>query len=321
MIRYWLVVLMLAVLATPSGLAAQPSARVWRIGVLMPERPGAKEAIAEGLREFNYVEGRNVILDYRVARRAAEFPKLTEELLRLKPDLIVTVTGRAALVVKAATSTVPIVMTSSGDAVAQGLVASLARPGGNVTGLTSISPELVGKRLDLLKEAVPRAARVAALGCPVEEVNKRQWSELQPAAQRKDLRLVPAFLEQPADLSRVLARLTEQKVDAVLAFDCGMLDPPERVTRALRELGLPTIYPFRRYVDAGGLMSYGPNSEAQYRHAAVFVDKILRGAKPADLPVEQPTKLELVINMNTVKALGLSLPPALLLRADQLIEP
>jgi putative ABC transport system substrate-binding protein len=310
----------LAILWVPLAAQAQQTGTVWRIGVLMPERAGALEAVVEGLRKLDYVEGRNIILEVRRAARDDQLPKLATELVRLNPHVIVAVTGRAALALKAATKTVPIVMASSGDAVGQGLVASLARPGGNVTGMTVVSPDLAAKRLQILKEAAPRAVRIGVIRCSEEDaVNKRQWSEVQPAAQQMGLHLVSILVRRPEELSRAFEGAMREKIEAILVFDCSTLQP-EQVKGLVSKSRLPALYPSPRWIQAGGLMSYGTNSEDLYRRAAVFVDKILKGAKPAELPVEQPTKFELIINLKAAKALGLTIPPSLLVRADQVIE-
>jgi putative ABC transport system substrate-binding protein len=279
------------------------------------------EGLREGLRELNYIEGRNIILEQRRAANDDELPKLAAELVRLKPDVIVAVTGRAALALTAETKTVPIVMATSGDAVGQGLIVSLARPGGNVTGMTVISPDLAAKRMQVLKEAAPLATRIGVIGCPEKGfVSERQWSEVQRAAQRLGLRLVPVFVRKPQELPETFDRAIRQKIDAVLVLDCSILALPEPVTGLVTKARVAALYPFPRYVQAGGLMSYGPNTDEQYRRAAVFVDKILKGAKPAEIPVEQPTKFELLINLKVAKALGVALPPSLIMRADKVIE-
>lgn len=312
--------LYLAIACMPDVAHAQPTA-VWRIGVLTPERTGVMEGLIEGLRELNYVEGRNIILEQRRAANDDELPRLAAELVRLKPDVIVAVTGRAALALKAATKTVPIVMATSGDAVGQGLISSLARPGGNVTGMTVISPDLAAKRLQILKEAAPQATRIAVIGCPEKGfVNEQQWSEVQRAAQRLGIRMVPVFIRRSEELPRTFDRAMREKIEAILVLDCSILALPDRVTDLATKARVAALYPFPRYVLAGGLMSYGPNTEEQYRRAAVFVDKIIKGAKPAEIPVEQPTKLELLINLKVARALGLAVPPSLIVRADKVIE-
>jgi putative ABC transport system substrate-binding protein len=300
---------------------AQQAGKVWRIGVLMPERTGALEALVEGLRELDYVEGRNLVLEHRHFTRSDEMPALATELVRLNPHVIVAGAGRAALALKAVTKTVPIVMANSNDAIAQGLVASLARPGGNVTGFTLMSPELAAKRLQVLTEAAPRAVRIGVLGCPdVTPESKAEWSGAQSAGQRLGLHLVPIVIRRPEEFSRVFENEMRQQIEAILVFDCGSLPRGEQVTGLVNKYRVPAMYPFARYAQAGGLMSYGPNTIENYRRAAIFVDKILKGAKPAELPVEQPTKFELVINLNTAKALGFTIPQSLLVRADQVIE-
>ena len=318
----WLAFILLAALVLVPDVARAQAERSWRIGVLMPERPGALEAIVAGLGEFRYVEGRNMILDVRRAARGEQLPSLALELVKLNPDVIITVTGTAALALRKATKTIPIVMATSGDAVRQGLVASLARPGGNVTGFTVISTELTAKRFQILKDVVPAAQRIGALGCPRDDeaVNRQQAEEAKSAARQMSLQLVPMFIRHLDEMPAALKNAMAQKIDAVLVFDCGILTPPESVTTALNNARVPAIYHAPRYVYASGLMSYGANSTELYRRAATFVDKILKGAKPADIPVEQPTKFELVINMKTARTLGLTIPQAFLARADEVIQ-
>ena len=301
---------------------AQTSGKMWRIGVLMPERPGAFEEIVGGLRDLQYIEGRNTIFEVRRAKRSEQFPALAADLVRSHPDVVVAVSGTAALALRTATKTIPIVMATSGDAVSQGLVASLARPGGNVTGFTVISPDLVAKRLQILKEAVPRAKRIGVLGCPREgeAVNTRQWAEVQRAAKAMQVQLVQIFIRRIEELPASFARAAKQGIDAVLVFDCSVLNPPESVTGLLNDARVPAIYAGPRFVQVGGLMSYGANSIELYRRSATFVDKILKGAKPADLPVEQPTRFELTINRKTAASLGVSIPPALQVRVDLMID-
>jgi putative ABC transport system substrate-binding protein len=302
--------------------AAQPqqAETLWRIGVLMPERPGALEALVEALREFKYVEGSNIILQPRRAASAEQMPKLAAELVHLKPHVIVAITGVAAVALKDATKTIPIVMASSGDAVRQGLVASLARPGGNVTGLTIASPDLAAKRLQILKETAPRAARIGVIGCrSTDPLSTQQWLEVQAAAHQMRLQLVPILVGRSEDLPRAFEVASLDRIDAVVVLDCSSL-PSTMVTSLVNRSRLLALYSSPRYVQADGLMSYVQNFEDQYRRTAAFVDKILKGAKPAELPVEQPTKFELIINLKTAKALGLTIPPSMLARADKVIE-
>jgi putative ABC transport system substrate-binding protein len=211
-------------------------------------------------------------------------------------------------------------MASSGDAVRQGLVASLARPGGNVTGLTIVSPDLAAKRLQILKETAPRAARIGVIGCrTTDPVSTQQWSEIQAAANQMALHLVPILVRQPDELSRALEVALREKIGAIIVLDCSRL-PSAMVTGLVSKSRVPALYSSPRYVQADGLMSYGHNFEEQYRRTAAFVDKILKGAKPAELPVEQPTKFELIVNLKTAKALGLTIPQSVLVRADKVIE-
>ena len=304
----------------PVAAQAQKADTVWRIGVLMPERPGALEALVEALREFKYVEGRNIILEPRRAARADQMPKLAAELVRLKPHVIVAITGGAALALKDATKSIPIVMAGSADAVRQGLVASLARPGGNVTGLTFISPDLAAKRLQILKETAPRAARIGVIGCrSTDAVSAQQWTEVQVAANQMGLHLVPILVREQEELPRAFEVALREKIEAIVVLDCSRL-PSAMVTGVVSNSRIPALYPSPRYVQADGLMSYGQNFEDQYRRTAAFVDKILKGAKPAELPVEQPTKFELIVNLKTAKRLGLTIPRSVLVRADKVIE-
>jgi len=302
------------------AIAQQPE-KVWRIGALMPERATTMEEVLDGLRKLSYVEGRNFVLEQRRYTRTEQLPTLATELVGLKPDVIVAGTGRAALALKAATTTVPIVVASSGDAVTQGLVASLARPGGNVTGSTAISADLVAKRLQLLTEAAPRIARIGVMGSfPEGTLSNLQWSEAESAGRKMGLHLVPIFIRKPEELSGAFERATQQKIDGVLVQDSAVLPKPEHLVGLVKTSRVPDMYPFPWYVQAGGLMSYGPDSAEMHRRAAIFVDKILKGAKPADLPVEQPTKFELIINSKTAKAIGLTIPASVLMRADKVIE-
>jgi putative tryptophan/tyrosine transport system substrate-binding protein len=311
---------MVLVLGTPSTVVAQQHAPAWRVGVLMYERAGALEAVIDGLRELNYVEGRNVTLDVRRATNRDELAKLAAEMVRRDPHVVIAVSGRAAAALKATTGTVPIVMASSGDAVREGLIASLPRPGGNVTGLTFISPDITAKRLQILKEAAPAAGRIGVFGCGSSHpVTTAQWSEVESAAKVLGVQIVPVKVSSVDDFSRAFESLRRERVQALFVLDCSWF-PVERLTALVGASRVPALYPYPRYVRAGGLMSYGPNSEKEYRRAAIFVDKILKGAKPAELPVEQPKNFDLIVNLRTAKVLGLTLPPSLLARADQVIE-
>jgi putative ABC transport system substrate-binding protein len=314
----------LAFLCSPLATKAQQAAKVWRIAVLTGDRPGAVEALVDGLRELNYVEGQNFVLEIRHYTGNEQLPAVASEVVQLNPDVIVVGGAAPAKALNAKTKTVPIVMAASSDAIAQGVIASLARPGGNITGFTDMDSDLTAKRVELLKQAAPQAGHIAVIGCPdyvaAESYGKGAWSKLQSMAQRAGLTLVPAFVRNADELPGAFASATRQKIDAVLVLECGIMPRADRVTSLVNGSRVPAMYPSPRYTEAGGLMAYGPDTLEQYRRAATFVDKILKGAKPADLPVEQPAKFVLVINLKTAKALGLTMSQALLLRADKVIE-
>ena len=289
-------------LAAPLAAEAQQAGKVYRIGVLESTSPALNAAnlaaFQQELRELGYVERQNYAIEYRSADgRPDRFPDLAAELVRLKVDLIVTRGTTGALAAKNATRTIPIVMATSGDPVAAGLVASLARPGGNVTGLSSINAELVGKRLGLLKEAIPGIARIAVVLNLSNPTLVTQRKQIEVAA--RSLGFQPQFLDvrKPEDLGRAFDTAVKQRADAVhVGLDFLAQSNLGRIVDLAAKHRLPTIYSTRDFVDAGGLMPYGPNIADQFRRAATYVDKILKGAKPGDLPIEQPTKFELVIN-------------------------
>jgi len=273
-----------------------------------------------GLRELGPVDGKTIAIEYRSAKWHAELvDDLAEELVRMKVDVIV-VAGTDTLLraAKQATSTIPIVVTGTGDPVTERLVASLARPGGNVTGMSLMIPELGSKRLELLKEVVPRVARVAVLWSPAADVEMRAT---RAAADKLGLTLKLMEVRNADDLARAFAVLEKERPDALtMLFDGLTTGYRELVGNFAKKHRLPTVFGAREFAEAGGLMSYAPDMADGFHRAATYVDKILRGAKPADLPIEQPTKFELVINLKTAKALGLTIPQSLLLRADQIIE-
>jgi len=311
----------IAVAAASIEVEAQQADRVWRIGILSPERPGHEEALIDGLRALNYIPGRNLEVESVRVSSVDQLPKQAAGLIRSNPDVIVTGTGRVALAMKAATKTVPIVMAGSGDAVAQGLVASLARPGGNVTGFTNISPELDPKRLEILKQAAPQAIQIAVVGCPgLSQVGAAELARIKPAAQTLGVQLVPAFIRRPEELAGAFEAATRQKIDAAIVLDCSILPVAGDVTALINKARVAGLYPYPRFAEAGGLISYGPDPKDQWRRAAVLVDKIFKGARPADLPVQQPTKFELVINLRIARALGITIPQPILARADRVIE-
>jgi putative ABC transport system substrate-binding protein len=298
--------------------------KVRRVGVLMSTTPVAAShivvAFADGLRELGYVEGKNVVFEYRWAQGKSElFPKMAADLVQQNVDVIVASSQAPALAAKRATTTIPIVMVNTTDPVEVGLVASLARPGGNVTGLSQqLTPEIRAKQLQLLKEAMPRASRVAVVHSPSTTVGLREYQEAGRALQ---LRIEFVEVSGADDLDRAFTKMARDGVDAILVpGDTLLFTERRRVALLAREHRLPGMYSVPEYTDAGGLMSYSTRLTEQFRRAAVYVDKILRGANPATLPVESPNQYELVINLKTARALGLTIPQTLLLRADQVIE-
>jgi len=313
-----------AVLAAPLGVEAQPAGKVYRIGYLtFPPVDSRLDSFRKSLRDLGYVEGRSIIFEIRSAEGSGErLPDLAADLVNRKVDLIVTATGTAAIAAKKATKTIPIVMLGSGDAVRQGLATSLARPGGNITGFTMVSPEISRKRLELLREILPKTSRVGVLGCGVAgPVSKDEWAETKAAGDALGVRLVSLEAHGHEDLARAFVSAATQRVEAVLGLDCPNHVPSATLIAELSlKYRLPGMFPFRVYPRAGNLMSYGPNVDDVPRRAATYVDKILKGAKPGELPIEQPTKVELAINLKTAKILELTIPPSLLLRADQVIE-
>ena len=317
-----------SLLAAPRASEAQQVAKVARIGYLTANLAASlhlREAFLQGLRDRGYVEGRNVVIEYRDAEGKYErFPALAAELVALKVDVIVVTSTPAAVVVKQATRTIPIVFTWAADPVESGLVTSLARPGGNITGLSFLAPDLIGKRLELLKQAVPGVSRVAALWHPgdyVESMEKDMLTEADRAARALGLRLQVVEARGPEDFDRAFSDMSRARADAVTVQSTNIFFiERRRLVDLAAKHRLPAVYQTRESVDAGGLMSYGPNIADLHRRAATYVDKILKGAKPGDLPVEQPTKLELVINFKTAKALGLTIPPSVLGRADEIIQ-
>ena len=322
------VLLALGLVAPPRLVEAQQAARTPRIGYLangLAAQPHQHEAFLRGLRDLGYVEGRNVVIEYRDAQGAPErLPALASELLALKVEVIVAPTTLAAVAARQATSTVPIVFATAGDPVGSGLVTSLARPGGNVTGLSILAPELVGKRLELLRQVAPGASRIAALwqpGAMGQRMDRDMLKEADVAARAYGVRLHSVEARGPADLDRAFSDMTRGHDEAVTVLGSTMFSNQRaRLVDLAATSRLPAVYTSREFVDAGGLMAYGPNLPDRYRRAATYVDRILRGARAADLPVEQPTTFELVINLKTARALRLAVPQSLLQQADQIIE-
>jgi ABC-type uncharacterized transport system substrate-binding protein len=318
-----------AVLAAPLAVEAQQAAKVSRIGFLsLNASPNVHlgEAFREGLRELGYVEGRNLVIEYRDAEGNFDrLPALVAELVALKVDVIVTGGGTlSALAAKQAIRTVPIVFASVPDPVTDGLVMSLRRPGGNITGLSNLNSELVGKCLEQLKHAIPGVMQVAVIrqpGAVGERTERDMLKAAEVAARALGVRLQFVEARAPANFDRVFSNISTARADALTMLGSAMFfSERRRFVDLAAKNRLPVVYPQREFVEAGGLMSYGPDIADLFRRAATYTDKILKGAKPADLPVEQPTKFELVINLKTAKALNLTIPPSLLLRADQLIE-
>jgi len=313
-------------LAAPLAAQAQSASKTARIGCLsLSSGPTPTMDISLGLRELGWIEGQNIAVEYRwAAGREDKLPALAAELVQLKVDVIVTSSGLAAQAAKRATATIPIVATFVADPVGAGLVASLARPGGNITGLTTLAAGLVAKRLELLKAVVSGSTRVAVLwqrGALGERAERDMVEETQVAG--RTLRLQLRFVEarRPDDVEQAFSAMKEARVGGLLAFPSPMLFEARRsIVAYAAKSRLPVVYPWREAASVGGLMSYSTNFPDMYRRAATYVDKILKGAKPADLPFEQPTKFELVINLKTAKPLGLTIPPSLLQRADQVIE-
>src|SRR5437764_8684005 len=322
-------ILILSLLTAPSAANAQQRGEVPRIGVLLPGSPEPEyerrlDAFRQGLRELGYIDTQNILLEYRWADAQCErMADLVAELLRLKVDVLVIDSVCAGLAAKRATSTLPIVLATAGDPVGIGLVESLARPGGNITGMSVMHAELGAKRLELLKDMVPTAARVAVLLNPDNLNAQLQWRELDVAAPRLGVQLQAVEVRRATDLEHACATVAGWRADALLVIDDPTLVPAhqtEIVDCAARHR-LPTMTGgLRSVVDEGGLMSYGASFPDMFRRAATFVVKILKGAKPSDLPVEQPTKLDLVLNLKTAQTLGLTVPPSLLAQADEVIE-
>jgi putative ABC transport system substrate-binding protein len=314
-------------LAAPLAAEAQGPAKIPRVGWLSPGSAASDAtflaSFRDALRELSWVEGQNIALEPRWAEgRFERLPDLAVELVRLNVDVIVTVVTQASLAAKRATRTIPIVMVGVGDPLGSGLVASLARPGGNITGPSSMLAEVSGKQLALLRETVPKASRVAVLWNPTNPVwQVAALRETEGAARALGLRLQLQEARGPDQLEAAFAAMTREHAGALFVpADIILVRHAQQIAALAARHGLPAMYGFREHVEAGGLMSYAANFAVMYRRAAVYVDKILKGAKPGDLPVEQPTKFELVINLKTAKALGLTIPQSLLQRADQVIE-
>jgi len=321
-----LVLCALSLLTTPLAATAQQAGRTVTIGYLGNASPTLEaaqvDAFREGLRQFGYVEGQNLTIQYRWAEGQQErHAGLAQELVRLQPDVIVTAGTPGTLAAKHATPSIPIVTAIAGDPVAAGLVVSLAAPGGNVTGLTTMAPELEGKRLELFTQAVPQLSRVVALRNPANPFTPIAWQALEPAAAALGVQLQPIEVRGPQDLEPAFAMIQEARPDGLIVIpDRFLLTYRASIVQLLARQRLPGMFPFREFVQEGGLLSYGPDYTDMYRRAATYVAKILQGAKPSDLSMEQPTKFEFLINLKTAQTLGLTIPPTLLFQANEVIK-
>ncbi len=315
-----IVALTLGMLTSLPAADTQQLGRMPRVGVLSPSADFFLNAFRQGLRELNYIEGRNISLEYRSAEgRANRLFDLAAELVRLKVDVMVTITSPSVRAAKQATNTIPIVMGGVDDAVEQGFVASLARPGGNITGISSLNPELSGKRLELLKEAFPKVSRVAVLREAVGGASSLRAT--MEAARVLGVHLQILELRDPNELDSAFAAMTRERAGALDVLPGLMITGYMRqIVDLAGKARLPVIFPDGQFVESGGLMSYGPSLPEMYRRAVYYVDRILKGAKPADLPVEQPTKFELFINLKAAKQIGLTIPQSVLYRADKVIK-
>ena len=328
---------------------AQQSTKIHRIGLLRAESPPDPSAVAfrqglrvrslaipalvisdpyvgafrQGLRELGYIEGRNIDIVYRYTNGDDQLPELAAELVRLKVDVIVTSSTAATRAAKNATTTIPIVMAAASDPVGTGLVVSLARPGGNITGLSLMAPELAGKRLELLREVLPRVARVAFLASGRDPDGRLFVEEAQAAAERFGMQIQPLVIGGPEEIEGAFSAMIRERAGALIVqptFITYYSEQSRRVVDLAAKNRLATVSDYKEFVDAGGLISYGPDRRENFRRAATYVDKIVKGTKPADLPVERPVKFELIINLKTAKQIGLTIPQSVLYRADKVIK-
>jgi putative tryptophan/tyrosine transport system substrate-binding protein len=310
----------------PLGALAQQQAKVWRVGFLAPTPASLSvqntEAFLKGMRELGYVEGKNLVIEWRFADGKYErLPGLAGELVQLKVDVLVVAGTPAISAAQKATATIPIVMAPAGDPVGSGFIKSLARPGGNTTGLTNITDELGPKQLEMLLSMVPKLSRVAVLVNPSNPSNTPILKSVEAAAQRAGVKILPVEAQTPQQIENAFSMIVQENAGAIIvAADFFFIQQQRQIAELTAKNRLPSIAWFREFVDAGVLMTYGPSYADIYRRASGFVDKILKGAKPGDLPVEQPTKFELFINRKTAKALGLTIPQSLMISADKVIE-
>jgi putative ABC transport system substrate-binding protein len=323
-----ILLLAVAVLVVPSAADAQRAANLSRIGFLAPLSPSDLrverflQAFRQGLRDLGYVEGQNIAIEFRWAGGQYDrLPGLAAELVRLKVNVIVAAGPPAIHAAKQATETIPIVMAAVADPVAAGFVASLARPGGNITGISNMVAEVVGKQLELLKEVRPKVSRVALLGNPANPNYTSLVQHAQSAARTLGIRLQPLEAREPRAIDSAFAAITTERAGALIVLaDTVLLDHRTQIADYAVRRRLPTVFAVSEFVEAGGLLAYGPSLSDGFRRAAAYVDKILKGAKPADLPIEQPTTFELVVNLKAAKALELTIPQAVLQRADHVIR-
>ena len=323
--RAFIGVLAASALAAPLSSEAQQAGKVYRVGFLWDRPavwPHALEAFRQGLRDLGWVEGRNIVVEYRWAEgRFDRLPNLVEELVRLKVDLIVAPTSIYTGAAKRATSTIPIVFVSHADPIGSGHVASLARPGGNITGLTIIMSETMAKSLELLKAAVPGLTRVAVLWDPATPSHGPGLKAVEATGRALGLQLQTLAVRSTTEFDSAFSAMARERAGAVLVLSTPLfMGGARQLAELAMKQKLPTMFGPREHAEAGGLLSYGPDRADLYRRAAVYVDKILKGARPADLPVQQAMKFELVINLKTAKALGLTIPPSVLLQADEVIQ-
>jgi ABC-type uncharacterized transport system substrate-binding protein len=320
---FWFALIPLLFAFCVSAAVQQPD-KVYRFSFLSADPPPADrwDALLAGLRERGYIEGRNIVFERRFSEGKAErFSEFAAEMVRLRVDIIIVTTTPAAIAARNASQTIPILILTANDPVGAGLVASLARPGGNITGLSILAPELSGKRLELLKEVVPGMTRVAVLWNAANPANASVWNETQAVARALSLRLHSQEVRSPQDIKAAFALTAKVHPDALLVLSDSLMNIyRQQIVEFAAQRHIPSAFSGREWPVAGGLMSYGPNLSDNFRRAASFVDKILKGAKPADIPVEQPTKFELVINLKTAKQIGVTIPPNVLLRADRVIK-
>lgn len=319
-------VLVCVILIAPPLASAQSTAKMPRIAWLNPGSVASHgalyEAFKQGLRERGYIEGQNIVIEQRwVEGRIDRLPAAAAELVRWNPDVIIAAGGNAIQAAKTATTTIPIVMATMNNPVGLGFIASYARPGGNITGMSNQTEDTMQKMLQLLQATVPVSARIGVLGNPANPINAGNWRETQAAARALGVRIDLGEARRPDEIEAAFVAMARQQPGAVLVMvDAMLVSQRKRVADLAARYRLPTMYPFREFVEVGGLMSYGASLHDNYRRAATYADKILKGARPGDLPVEQPTKFEFVINLKTAQTLGLTIPQELLLRADEVIR-